>query len=64
MLLSNNMKKIVLSDEEADFFNYFIKQYLDHFKKGELAQAHHCCVGVLLELDRIITDSDDEENKE
>jgi len=51
---------IVLCPHQVDFFKYFISQYHDHFKKGELNEANHCAVAVLLELENMIHWSCDE----
>lgn len=52
--------EVVLPKERVEFFQYFIKQYHDHFKKGELNEANHCAVAVLLELENMIHWSFDE----
>lgn len=49
-----------LSKREIEFFRYFIKQYNEHLKKGEVEDSHHCAVAVLLELQKAILGIDDE----
>lgn len=43
-----------LTNDQLEFFQYFIKQYNEHLKKGEVEDSHHCAVAVLLELQNII----------
>lgn len=43
-----------LTDQEVDFFKYFISQYHKHFEKAEFKDANHCAVAVLLELERLL----------
>ena len=47
-------KKIELTGDAMEFFRYFIKQYNDHLKVGEVLDSHHCAVAVLLELQNIM----------
>jgi len=53
-------KKIELTGDAVEFFQYFIKQYNEHMKKGEVSDSHHCAVAVLLELQKIICGVDDD----
>lgn len=48
-----------LSKQQLEFLKYFIKQYHDHFKKGQIDESHHCAVAVLLELEKLIEDKGD-----
>lgn len=53
-------KDVVLPPHRIEFFQHFIKGYHNHFKKGELNEANHCAVAVLLELQKIICGVDDD----
>lgn len=45
---------VVLSPQQIEFFRYFIRQYHKHIEKGEFEKAHHCSVGILLQLEKEI----------
>ena len=49
-----------LSKQEVELFQWYIKQYHDHFEKGELRQAYDCTVAILTELQKMIPEGNDE----
>ena len=49
-----------LSNQEVELFQWYIKQYHDHFEKGELRQAYDCTVAILMELQKMIPEGNDE----
>ena len=52
---------IVLPPDRIEFFSYFIEEYNQHLKNGEIQDSYHCGVAVLLELQKLIFGIDDDE---